>query len=421
MNALRHEDNADSAGAGGRMFVRHRLDRPYTPNGGHAFVSPIPAAIERLRTKSADQWRLIITENEKLLGPSDSQHQRIRDFGAGAFSVWHSDVYFSASDGSDCNTNGRSYELLALDLGPESALYQDIAKRIIADDREMLRLIIQSTDLNNNIFTNAFHYFNQAATFLRKNGIAFPRAVLELGSGAKPYVALRWLLEGVSRFVANDLGAVDGHYMKTFGRDLHRYLETLNPDFGGKLDRLLAGEPKFGLQGLEVWNKIAFEDIPIPGNAFDLITSVSVLEHVMKPDAVVRRMAELLRDGGHLFHSIDLRDHQSFWDPLHFLTMSAGDYARINTENRLRLSDWLALFAQHGFELIDQRYTALAADEIARGVPIAEAGNKYYPNYDAVVPWVTEAMRAQFASPYESKELRDLSVTSVLLLFRKSR
>jgi SAM-dependent methyltransferase len=401
------------------MFAKYRLNRPYTPNGGHAFVSPIPAAIEQLRIKSPDQWRLIITENEKLLGPSDSQHQHIRDFGAGAFSVWASDVYFSASDGSDCNANGREYELLALDLGPDSGLYQDIVKRIIADDREMLRLIVQSIDINNNFFNNAFNYFNQAMTFLKKNGIAFPQAVLELGSGAKPYVALRWLLEGASRFVANDLGAVDGHYMKTFGRNLHRYLETVNPDFGGRLDRLLEGEPKFGLNGLEVWDRIAFEDIPIPGNAFDLITSVSVLEHVMEPDAVVRRMAELLKDGGHALHGVDLRDHQSFWDPLHFLTMSPGDYAKINTENRLRLSDWLALFDRHGFELIDQRYATLAADEIARGVPIAKAGNRYYESYDAVVPWVNEAMRAQFMPPYGSKELRDLSVTSILVLFRK--
>ena len=104
------------------MFARYRLNRPYTPNGGHAFVSPIPAAIEQLRTKSPDQWRLIVTENEKLLGPSDSQHQHIRDFGAGAFSVWSSDVYFSASDGSDCNATGRQYERLALDLGQDSGL-----------------------------------------------------------------------------------------------------------------------------------------------------------------------------------------------------------------------------------------------------------------------------------------------------------
>ena len=401
------------------MFAKYRLNRPYTPNGGHAFVSPIPAAIEQLRIKAPDQWRLIITENEKLLGPSDSQHQHIRDFGAGAFSIWNGHVYFSASDGSDCNTNGREYELLALDLGLDSGLYQDIVKRIIADDRELLRLIVQSTDLNNNFFTNAFHYFNQATAFLGKNGIAFPQSVLELGSGAKPYVALRWLLEGVTRFVANDLGAVDGHYMKTFGQDLHRYLETVNPDFGGRLDGLLAGAPEFGLNGLEVWDRIAFENIPIPGNAFDLITSVSVLEHVMQPDAVVRRMAELLKDGGHAFHSVDLRDHQSFWDPLHFLTMSPADYARINTENRLRLSDWLALFDRHGFELIDQRYATLAADEIARGVPIAEAGNRYYQTYDDIVPWVTQAMRAQFAPPYSSRDLRDLSVTSILVLYRK--
>ncbi len=401
------------------MFVKYGLDRPYTPNGGHAFVGRIPAAIQQLRGKAPDQWRLIVTEDEQLLGPSDAQHQRIRDFGAGAFSIWNDDVYFSASDGSDCNTNGRRYELLALDLGPGSALYQDIAKRIIADDRELLRLIVQSTDLNNNFFTNAFDYFNQAAMFLKRNGIPFPQSVFELGSGAKPYVAMRWLLEGVTRFVANDLGAVDGHYLRTFGPDLKRYLQTVNPEFGSRLDAMLDGSPKFGVNGLEVWSRVAFEDVPLDGNAFDLITSVSVLEHVMQPEAVVRRMAELLRSGAHVFHGVDLRDHHNFWDPLRFLTMLPADYDKVKTENRLRLSDWLALFDQHGFELIDARYTTLAADEIGRGVPIAEAGNRFYQKYDDIVPWVTDVMREEFTAPYRSKDLRDLSITSILVLFRK--
>jgi hypothetical protein len=101
--------------------------------------------------------------------------------------------------------------------------------------------------------------------------------------------------------------------------------------------------------------------------------------------------------------------------------MSAETYGRINTENRLRLSDWLALFDQHGFELVDKRFTTLAADEIGRGVPIPEAANRYFQTYDEIVPWVTEDMRAQFMPPFNAKELRDLSVTSVFLMHRKRR
>lgn len=414
MTSLRH-------GAAGQMFVKHRIERPFSADGGYAFISTIPPALERLRSKSPDRWRLIVTENEKPLGPSDSQHQHIRDVGAGAFSVWHGEVFFSASDGSDCNSNGYDYEILALDLGQDSGLYQDIVQRIIADDRELLRLIARSAEVNNNIFANLFRYFNEAMIILKRNGVAFPKSVLELGSGAKPYVALRYLLEGATRFVANDLGAIDGHYLRGFGSNLRSYLETVNPDYGTRFDRLIEGSPQFGLNGLEVWDKIAFENIPIPDKAFDLITSVSVLEHVMQPDDVVRRTAELLKDDGHILHGVDLRDHRDFGDPLRFLTMSAADYARVNTENRLRLSDWLVLFDRHGFEVIDKRYTTLSADEIARGTSVARAGNRHHATYDEIVPWVTEEMRATFVPPYDSKELRDLSITSIVVLLRKRR
>ena len=66
-------------------------------------------------------------------------------------------------------------------------------------------------------------------------------------------------------------------------------------------------------------------------------------------------------------------------------------------------------------------YSTLAADEISRGVPISEARRACYQSYDDIVPWVTEKMRAGFTAPYNAKDLRDLSVTSIFLMHRKRR
>jgi hypothetical protein len=60
--------------------------------------------------------KLHVYENGKLLGPGDSMHDDIRKKGLGAYSHWDPKtgvftVYFSTSDNSDPNTNGRAYEL----------------------------------------------------------------------------------------------------------------------------------------------------------------------------------------------------------------------------------------------------------------------------------------------------------------------
>jgi hypothetical protein len=61
--------------------------------------------------------KLSVYENGKLLGPGDSIHDDIRKKGLGAFSHWDPKtpgvftVYFSTSDNSDPNSNGRDYEL----------------------------------------------------------------------------------------------------------------------------------------------------------------------------------------------------------------------------------------------------------------------------------------------------------------------
>ena len=64
-----------------------------------------------------EQRKLRVFEDGKELGPAESLHEEVRKTGMGSFSHWKppepgspSYVYFSTSDNSDPNTNGRSYE-----------------------------------------------------------------------------------------------------------------------------------------------------------------------------------------------------------------------------------------------------------------------------------------------------------------------
>src|SRR5262249_15193495 len=55
---------------------------------------------------------LRLFENGAVLGPPHAAHALIRSGGGGAFSHWKSTLYFSTSDGSDPNVNGRAYEIV---------------------------------------------------------------------------------------------------------------------------------------------------------------------------------------------------------------------------------------------------------------------------------------------------------------------
>lgn len=55
---------------------------------------------------------LLLFENENLLGPPHSLHDDIRNIGMGRFSHWGGCLYFSPSDNTDPNSNGRRYSLV---------------------------------------------------------------------------------------------------------------------------------------------------------------------------------------------------------------------------------------------------------------------------------------------------------------------
>jgi len=86
------------------------LIKPFAKEGSFCFVTPIPAAFLAF---VEPHMKVTVQESGRPLGPADSLHQLIRDEGGGAFSVWHTNIYFSSSDRSDCNINGRAYTIMA--------------------------------------------------------------------------------------------------------------------------------------------------------------------------------------------------------------------------------------------------------------------------------------------------------------------
>jgi hypothetical protein len=67
-----------------------------------------------------DASRLVLLEDGVPLGPPHALHQAISAQGLGRYSHWRGSVYFSSSDGSDPETNGRLYEIARLAPSPRA-------------------------------------------------------------------------------------------------------------------------------------------------------------------------------------------------------------------------------------------------------------------------------------------------------------
>src|SRR5262245_36821273 len=90
-----------------------------TPESGYAWVASLPKTFPRTlrplyRISKGDidgDRSATLTENERPLGPGGALHKDIRQMGQGRYSHWGSSLYFTASDNSNPNTNGRKYIL----------------------------------------------------------------------------------------------------------------------------------------------------------------------------------------------------------------------------------------------------------------------------------------------------------------------
>ncbi|MBL9078266.1 MAG: class I SAM-dependent methyltransferase [Planctomycetes bacterium] len=353
----------------------------------------------------------LVAEDGKVVGPAEALHDHIRAAGRGAFSVWGTHVYLSSTDYSNCNQNGRGYALLIVDVG-SPALREALARR----DDLVLDLLHRNREYNNSVVANFLGYHQVTTSHLRRHGLATPRAALELGTGRTPYTALRFLAAGVERFVANDVQTIERSWPAARLRQLAGLLDLVDQDAGERLRARTVpaadGAGNVTVRGLEIADRCPFEQAPI-GGGFDLIFSTSVLEHVGRPRQVVERMHELLWSGGHVWHCIDLRDHRDFDRPLDFLRLTVEQYAAIDTENRLRASDWLDLFCDCGFEIVDRQYSTLRAGGKGGNADLVHA------SVPPATPWVDDALRATFQPPFAAMDATDLSILGLTVLCRK--
>jgi predicted O-methyltransferase YrrM len=87
-----------------------RLRGPFVLNEGHCWTADLPELRHLADSQGAPRRsRLMLYENGTPLLAPHVLHQHIRTEGGGLFSHWQNFLFFSTSDNSDPNTNGRRY------------------------------------------------------------------------------------------------------------------------------------------------------------------------------------------------------------------------------------------------------------------------------------------------------------------------
>lgn len=186
---------------------------------------------------------------------------------------------------------------------------------------------------------------------------------LELGCGFVPSESLCMLLLGARQVIATDINRIadiEALRIAYESADVNSLVDLLK---ASGVEELVAKRrlEDLGLAILGGWEALEtlgfvykapvfLEDELYGRGSFDFVYSVSVLEHI-RPSEIVNflgRVLDSINNKGVWFNEIDLRDHHDFDKPQGFLYDKTYD-AELNADirgNRLRLDDWLLLFAK---------------------------------------------------------------------------
>jgi hypothetical protein len=190
------------------------------------------------------------------------------------------------------------------------------------------------------------------------------KVIVEIGSGWLPLMPYFFKYMGkASRVKSYDLNK---HYQK-------KNIKKLNKTFSQNFDQLIKVSEKSDFllpEGLEYFPKTDITNDDISGA--DFIFSRFVLEHV-RPE-IIREMhskfKKELNPGSYIIHLISPSDHRAYSDKnlslQDFLRFSKEEWDQVQTRfdyhNRLRLPEYLDIFKNLKYEIVDLTYDKPSVD-----------------------------------------------------------
>ncbi len=217
-------------------------------------------------------------------------------------------------------------------------------------------------------------YKDVFGTLFRETGFcAKDKTILEIGPGFSVGVLLLAGLSGAAKVCAvdaypHDKGPDHDYIASMYVHLLHdrSFFATEVKEFDedaltGAFARIVHKDQNnrfaYRPDKLEFHFPYSVESLPFIDDSFDCVYSFATFEHFRDPDAAALELHRITKPGGIQFHSIDLRDHRNFEEPLEFLTMSEKQWAEIGAQsggyaftNRLRSNQISDCFIRRGFK-----------------------------------------------------------------------
>ncbi|MCK5504174.1 MAG: class I SAM-dependent methyltransferase, partial [Thermodesulfovibrionia bacterium] len=166
---------------------------------------------------------------------------------------------------------------------------------------------------------------------------------------------------------------------------------------------------------LKIFSEQDAAQINIADNSLDFIYSITVLEHIPHPEAVIRNCYRMLKPGGWTFHNIDMRDHRDFNKPLEFLRLSEEEFCSTDeASNRMRISDYNYVFEKCGFEIsMIEYYNRIEVVDSQSTDCFSTLLNPYSnlikDRLDLIDIWVNDSMKNMFHPDFQKYSLNELS------------
>lgn len=226
----------------------------------------------------------------------------------------------------------------------------------------------------------------------------------EVGTGHKPIVPIGFFLSGAESIVTVDLNRrLDLRLTRRVLAWMVKNRRTLESMYSEIVDSALFSErlalierlwsdPHTFLKEANIQYLAPADaaDTDLPANSIDYHFSITVLEHI--PLSVIRDIfieaRRILSNDGVALHFIDLSDHFQHQDgsitSVNFLRFTEEEWLRLAGNefaycNRLRVSDYLALFRELSFDILrlETNLDDEAMSSLRQGFPLDEGFKSY--------------------------------------------
>ena len=290
----------------------------------HGWVLAMPFDCAPGDTSEAPENSVLeLFEDGRALGPAHALHDRIRFVGAGAFSHWGDELFFSTSDNADPRSSGRRYTVRTVraDFGSDEAAWASAFR--FAGERH------NYPDLPMADFERAVH--------LARSTIENVIALLPEEERAPAAMKVRRKLAFLKGAMFEDVNRLSRHaatFEKTLaecqqrycnGRSVHLELGsyiTWPDDIAEKFIRTNGLGDMIRLDMNPAYRPdvaASVTALPFADETVDVISSNSLFEHVAYPHDIVREAFRVLRPGGALMTTV----------PFHFAQHGCpNDYLR---------------------------------------------------------------------------------------------